>query len=409
MEDQVFSSTADNSSALSDLSKDRDFFTETTTGLSPLTDFVTAHYLRDYIPRGGSKMKFVTGRSGSGKTHFLQAMLQDARANGFLTVSFSARDVWLHDFKEIYLEILRQCDIESIMEGCARQIITEMGYDPSQIEEGKNFMDHLSERGEADPISRGEIRGLLRKYFTKNPMLDNNFASCCSLLTGGILGHPVLEASSKEMILAFLHGDKTIKLAQLRALGLSPSRITKFNARHLLRSLAQVVHLGGWSGVMIFIDDLEMLMNRAAGSAMRYTKLRRNDAYESIRQLIDDIDNMQYIMFLFGADRSLMDDENVGMKTYQALWLRVQNEIVSTRFNKFSDILDMDRYAQEFYTEEVLAEMSGKMARALADRGVQAKALEAEEIPELTERARFGGIGLPYLVRHAVTSGLEEN
>ena len=409
MEDQVFSSTADNSSALADLSKDRDFFTETTTGLSPLTDFVTAHYLRDYIPRGGSKMKFVTGRSGSGKTHFLQAMLQDARANGFLTVSFSARDVWLHDFKEIYLEILRQCDIESIMKGCARQIITEMGYDPSQIEEGKNFMDHLSERGEADPISRGEIRGLLRKYFTKNPMLDNNFASCCSLLTGGILGHPVLEASSKEMILAFLHGDKTIKLAQLRALGLSPSRITKFNARHLLRSLAQVVHLGGWSGVMIFIDDLEMLMNRAAGSAMRYTKLRRNDAYESIRQLIDDIDNMQYIMFLFGADRSLMDDENVGMKTYQALWLRVQNEIVSTRFNKFSDILDMDRYAQEFYTEEVLAEMSGKMARALADRGVQAKALEAEEMPELTERARFGGIGLPYLVRHAVTSGLEEN
>ena len=142
---------------------------------------------------------------------------------------------------------------------------------------------------------------------------------------------------------------------------------------------------------------------------MRYTKLRRNDAYESIRQLIDDIDNMKYIMFLFGADRSLMDDENVGMKTYQALWLRVQNEIVSTRFNKFSDILDMDRYAQEFYTEELLAEMSGKMARALADRGVQAKALEAEEIPELTERARFGGIGLPYLVRHAVTSGLEED
>lgn len=409
MEDQVICRTSDRDPAVADLPKDIEFLTETTTGLSPLTDFVTEHYLCDYIVRGGSKMKFVTGRRGSGKTHFLQYMMGKALENGFLTVSFSAREVWLHDFKEIYLEILRQCDIERIMEGCARQIITEMGYDPSQIEEGKNFMDHLSERGEADPISRGEIRGLLRKYFTKNPMLDNNFASCCSLLTGGILGHPVLEASSKEMILAFLHGDKTIKLAQLRALGLSPSRITKFNARHLLRSLAQVVHLGGWSGVMIFIDDLEMLMNRAAGSAMRYTKLRRNDAYESIRQLIDDIDNMQYIMFLFGADRSLMDDENVGMKTYQALWLRVQNEIVSTRFNKFSDILDMDRYAQEFYTEEVLAEMSGKMARALADRGVQAKALEAEEIPELTERARFGGIGLPYLVRHAVTSGLEED
>ena len=408
MEDQVLRGTIDRIPALAELPRDREFLTGTTTGLSSLTDFVTEHYLCDYIARGGSKMKFVTGRSGSGKTHFLQYMMGKALENGFLTVSFSARDVWLHDFKEIYLEILRQCDIERIMEGCARQIITEMGYDPSQIEEGKNFMDHLSERGEADPISRGEIRGLLRKYFTKNPLLDNNFACCCSLLAGGILGHPVLESSSRELILAFLHGDKTVKLAQLRALGLSPSRITKYNARHLLRSLAQVAHMGGWSGITVFIDDLEILMNRSAGSAMRYTKLRRNDAYESIRQLIDDIDNMQHIMFLFGADRSLMDDENVGMKTYQALWLRIQNEIVSARFNRFADILDLDRYAQEFYSGEVLEEMSRKMAEALEARGIRARALGQEEISELIERARFGGIGLPYLVGHAVTFGMEE-
>ncbi len=386
----------------------REYIEQTTTGLQLLTDFVTKHYLCDYIVRGGSKIKFVTGRNGSGKTHFLLYMKKEAQDHGFLPVFFSARDVWLHDFKEIYLEILRQCDIEHILEGCACQIIREMGYDPAQIGEGKNFMDFLSERGEADPISRGEIRGLLRKYFTKNPLLDNNFACCCSLLTGGILGHPVLEASSRELILAFLHGDKTVKLSQLRALGLSPSRITKYNARHLLRSLAQTAHMGGWSGITVMIDDLEILMNRAAGSGIRYTKLRRNDAYESIRQLIDDIDNMQYIMFLFGMDRNLMDDENIGMKTYQALWLRVQNEIVSVRFNKFADILDLDQYAQEYYTEEVLTEMSEKAAEELAGSGLQARALGRDEISDLMDRARFGGIGLPGLVRYAAAGGLEE-
>ncbi len=386
----------------------REYIEQTTTGLQLLTDFVTKHYLCDYIVRGGSKIKFVTGRNGSGKTHFLLYMKKEAQDHGFLPVFFSARDVWLHDFKEIYLEILRQCDIEHILEGCACQIIREMGYDPAQIGEGKNFMDFLSERGEADPISRGEIRGLLRKHFTKNPLLDNNFACCCSLLTGGILGHPVLEASSRELILAFLHGDKTVKLSQLRALGLSPSRITKYNARHLLRSLAQTAHMGGWSGITVMIDDLEILMNRAAGSGIRYTKLRRNDAYESIRQLIDDIDNMQYIMFLFGMDRNLMDDENIGMKTYQALWLRVQNEIVSVRFNKFADILDLDQYAQEYYTEEVLTEMSEKAAEELAASGLQARALGRDEISDLMDRARFGGIGLPGLVRYAAAGGLEE-
>lgn len=380
------------------------FLKKMTAGLDPLTAFLSDQYLDHYICLGGSKMKFVTGRSGSGKTHFSMRMLDEAADRGFMTVSFSAKDVWLHDFREIYLEILRQCDIEHILKGCADQIVRELGYDPAQIGPGKSFMDHLSEKGEADPISRGEIRSALRTYFTKNPLLDNNFACCCSILTGGILGHPVLEPASRDLVLSYLYGDKSVKLGQLRTLGLSPSRVTKVNARHLLRSLAEVVHLAGYKGLIVSVDDLEMVMNRAAGSAMRYTKLRRNDAFESIRQLIDDIDNMRYIMFLFGFERGLMDNENTGFKTYQALWMRIQNEVVSTRFNRFADIIDLDRYAEESYTEDVLIEMSGKIARVLTDLGRSVKMLDREKAGELLERSKFGGIGLPYLVAREVLS-----
>ncbi len=380
------------------------FLKKMTAGLDPLTAFLSDQYLDHYICLGGSKMKFVTGRSGSGKTHFSMRMLDEAADRGFITVSFSAKDVWLHDFREIYLEILRQCDIEHILQGCADQIVRELGYDPAQIGPGKSFMDHLSEKGEADPISRGEIRSALRTYFTKNPLLDNNFACCCSILTGGILGHPVLEPASRDLVLSYLYGDKSVKLGQLRTLGLSPSRVTKVNARHLLRSLAEVVHLAGYKGLIVSVDDLEMVMNRAAGSAMRYTKLRRNDAFESIRQLIDDIDNMRYIMFLFGFERGLMDNENTGFKTYQALWMRIQNEVVSTRFNRFADIIDLDRYAEESYTEDVLIEMSGKIARVLTDLGRSVKMLDREKAGELLERSKFGGIGLPYLVAREVLS-----
>lgn len=164
------------------------------------------------------------------------------------------------------------------------------------------------------------------------------------------------------------------------------------------------MHRAGYRGLIVCIDDLEMVMNRAAGSAMRYTKLRRNDAFESIRQLIDDIDNMRYIMFLFGFERSLMDNENTGFKTYQALWMRIQNEVVSTRFNRFADIIDLDRYAEEFYTEDVLIEMSGKIAQVLSDYGRPAKILDKEKAGGLLERSKFGGIGLPYLVVREVLS-----
>ena len=41
---------------------------EISTGLDSLEDFIALHYLENYIPVGGSKIKFITGRPGSGNT-----------------------------------------------------------------------------------------------------------------------------------------------------------------------------------------------------------------------------------------------------------------------------------------------------------------------------------------------------
>ncbi len=380
---------------------------EITAGLDSLTGFLNEQYLQSYIPAGGSKIKCVTGRPGCGKTHFSQVMLKAADAAGFLTVSFSAKKVWLHDFREIYLEILRQCDIERVLSGCANQIIREMGYDPNAIQSGQNLMDFLAERGEGDPLSKGEIRAALRTYFTRNPRLDNTFAGCCQLLTGGLLGHPLLENANRELIWGYLHGDKSVKLSQMRALGLSASGITKYNARHLLRSLCEVVRLAGYQGLLIVIDDMETLLNRAPGDAIRYTKLRREDTYESIRQLIDDIDSMRNVMFLLCFRRELMDDDSYGMKSYQALWMRIQNEAISTRFNRFADIIDLDRYADEMYNAELLCEMSRKLAWTLIEAEKDLTPVNREQAKEIMDRAEFGGLGLPYLMNRALVEGGE--
>ncbi len=380
------------------------------TGNESLTSFIGKHYFTDYLPQGGSKIKFITGRPGSGKTHLSRLLCADADKNGYLTVSFSAKNVCLYDFREIYLEILRQCDIEKVLSGCADAIIRSMDYDPAQVGEGKAFMDYLSEKGEADALSRSEIRTALRSFFTKNPRLDNSFACCCSLLTGSILGHPVLEPSNRELLLKYLYGDKTVKLSQLRALGLSPSRITKYNARHLLRSLAETVHLGGYSGLLICVDDMEQVAAKSSQGIIKYTKLRRDDTYESIRQLIDDIDSMRYIMFLFACGRELIDNESSGFKSYPALWMRIQNEVVGSRFNHFADILDLDRYADQAYTPYILCEMSSALADALnsSAEGVYSPIGE-ETALSLTDRARYGALGLPYLVNRAVVEGCDDH
>ena len=375
---------------------------ELSAGLDSFLSFLGSNYLKTYLPEGGSKVKFVTGRPGSGKTHLSLCLLRDAEALGYLTVRFSAKEIWLHDFREIYLEILRQCDIERVLNDCASQIIREQGYDPTEFGPQQRLLDYLAERGEGDALSKSEIRTSLRRFFTRNPLLDTCFAACCSLLTGDLLGYPVLEQANRELILAYLMGSKTVKPAQMRALGIPSAGINKYNARFLLRSLCEVIHLSGHPGLLVIIDDLEALLQRGGEERIRYSKMRREDAYESIRQLIDDIDNMRYVMFLLCADRTLMDDENYGMKSYQALWLRVQNEVVSTRFNRFADIIDMDRYADEAYDLQVLQQMAQRLIRVMHASGIDAVMPEPAEFERIMERAEYGGIGLPYLVNRAI-------
>lgn len=191
----------------------------------------------------------------------------------------------------------------------------------------------------------------------------------------------------------------------MRAVGITPSKVTKYNARYLLRSLAELVHMSGFSGMLITVDDMERLMNRSAEEVIRYTKMKREDAYESIRQLIDDIDNMHYLLFILSFDRELIDHESYGLKSYQALWMRIQNEIVSKRMNRFGDILDLDRLADQVYTPEILREMSEKLADVLASNGIPAAAISEADAEELEEAALYGSLGLPYLVNRKVLTG----
>lgn len=365
-------------------------------GVSFLTEFWQEKYLQEYIKNGGSKIKFVTGRQGSGKTHFLGLMTAAAKKENYKTARFSAKEIWLHDFKDIYVEILRQCDIMVCLEAVSHQLIEQMGFHYQDIPDGMRFIDYLSQNDSSDAITKREIRSLLRKLFLDNPLMDNNFALACSMLTGSILGYPVLEEQNKELLLAWLEGDRSIKLSQLRALDFYPSRITKYNARHMLRSLAELVHMGGYSGLFVTIDDMEILISRSSLEPVHYTKVKREDTYESIRQLIDDIDSMRNIMFVYAFDRELLDNENAGVKSYQALWMRIQNEIVGERFNRFADMIDMDRLAAQEYTPDVIVAMSERMAN-VQDNTVH-EPLNQEAARQLIERARMGAVGIPQLV-----------
>lgn len=383
----------------------REILQEISVGSEFIMDFWKEKYLANYLARGGSKIKFVTGRTGSGKTHFLEILAMEAENMGYISVSLSARKLWIHDFKEIYTAILLQVNLLERLQLCSHEVIRQLGYDPEIIPEDISFADYLSSQGLLDPLTKREIRQQLDKLFLANPLIDNNFALACAMLTGGILGHPTLEEANSKLLMLWLEGSREAKLSSLRRLGLSPSKITKYNARHMLRSLVEVCCLAGFKGLVISIDNMEVLVGADSAEAIHYSRLKREDAYESIRELIDEIDTLKHIMFVFSFDRSLMDDDVRGLKSYQALWMRIQNEIEGKRFNRFADIVDLDRLIDEVYTPENIIKMSTRLGQVINRFDAGATLISWNTAEELHARSRFGKVSLP---RKVVLTTLQE-
>ena len=105
-------------------------------------------------------------------------------------------------------------------------------------------------------------------------------------------------------------------------------------------------------------------------------------------------------MFVYAFDRELIDHENAGLKSYQALWMRIQNEIVGERFNRFLDMVDLDRLAAQEYTPDVIIAMSESLAHLKNQSS--AAPLDMDTAAEIVSQSKTGNIGIPRLIQMAM-------
>ena len=97
-------------------------------GIEFLTDFWKEQYLKQFIAKGGSKIKFITeGRVAEKATPF-PLFTSLAKQEGYLALRLSAKDVWLNDMRDLYLSILKEADIEA--SSGSRRVIEQMGQIP---------------------------------------------------------------------------------------------------------------------------------------------------------------------------------------------------------------------------------------------------------------------------------------
>ena len=316
------------------------------------------YYLDDYIACGGSKVKFLTGKPGSGKTHALLLLLEEARQRGYVTFFASARHMRLNKFDSLYQAILETVDVESLVSSYCANVISRLGYDPAQLDQGQDFFSWAQARGRAPDSLRREIQEKLDELYLDRK-LNHNFALAFTQLCAHHLGLRRLADGQQDTLREWLKG-RPLPARSLKPLKIF-TRVNKYNARHMMASFLHLLRLCGRPGLCAMVDDLNALLERGPEGRALYGRAARNEVYESLRQLVDDFAGFAGAFFVFAGQTELIHDEKGGFKSYEALWMRIQNEVTGMRPNKFADLFNQDHLVKEIFTGETCLELQQKI------------------------------------------------
>lgn len=320
-------------------------------------NFWREYYLEDYTAGGGSKVKFLTGKPGSGKTHALLLLLEEARRLGYIAVYIDAHQVPLNKFDSIYQAVLDVVDVESLVTGYCGAVVERLGYHPGQIPPGQNFFNWAQVQGRAaDPLRR-ELQESLDALY-QDRKVNHNFATAFTQLCAHYLGIRCLAPEQKNILTDWLKG-RPLPVKLLKPLKIF-TRVDKYNARHMMASLLYLLRLCGRRGMCVAVDSLEALLERGPAGRALYGKTARNEVYESLRQLVDDFAGFEGAFFVFAGRPELIHDEKGGFKSYEALWMRIQNEVTGSRPNKFADLFSQDALVKEFLTVGMCLELQDR-------------------------------------------------
>lgn len=326
-------------------------------------NFWRDYYLDDYIAAGGSKVKFLIGKPGSGKTHALLLMLEEARRLGYVTFYADARRMRLNKFDSLYQAVLDGVDVDDMVTSYCHTVVESLGYQAGQLAPGQDFFSWAQAQGRAADSLRREIQEKLDTLY-QDRRINRSFALAFTQLCAHHLGSRRLAEEQQDVLREWLKG-RSLPARVLKPLKIF-TRIDKYNARHMMASFLYLLRLCGRRGLCAAVDDLSALLERGPEGRALYGRSARNEVYESLRQLVDDFAGFEGAFFVFAGRTELLHDEKSGFKSYEALWMRVQNEVAGTRPNKFADLFSQDQLVKEFFTAETCLALQRRLNDVLS-------------------------------------------
>lgn len=292
-------------------------------------DLIDREYLRGFIADGGGVVKFVEGEAER-LADIQEGLSALARQSGFAFCRIDASRTRIHMIQDVFFAISRSLDWAALARTFLEGMVERNGYRWPKPGAAATFAEVAAANGIEERLFRLELNRWMTEEIMRDRSISQDFRVAVSQLCLAGLEPADSYVEGAAPVLEWLRGE-------LRAIGalrqiFITSRITRHNARAMLRSLCRWLRLCGGNGLCLALDIRQVLHIAAAdGDLLRYSAAAVIDAFEALRQLIDDSEAFEALLVVVLADDALTsDDPKRSLNAYAALRMRVSDDVRAT-------------------------------------------------------------------------------
>jgi P-loop Domain of unknown function (DUF2791) len=296
-------------------------------------DFLEHEYLETFVAEGGAAVKFVVAPAGDSPDELSVELDQRASKLGYLTTRVDAAATRIHMVDQVWFAIASQVDWPALAAHAVRAAFSQAAY-PVPVDSSAVSVESVAAHYgvDAGELSRDVNRVLQARIYHEYTMVQE-FRTAMLRLCQAQLGTGQVTEAEAAAVLAWLRGD--LQHISVLKSALIFRKIGRHNARQLIFSLCHWLTINGRTGLLLELDARRLGFARRPlpeeRSGLYYTKAAVLDAYEMLRQLIDNTDELSHCCVVVLVAGEFLTDDNRGVDAYQALKLRIHDEVRDRR------------------------------------------------------------------------------
>ena len=259
-------------------------------------------------------IRFVSGSWGAGKTHFFRQLREVAFGEDLLVsnVELDVNNTALNKFERVFYAIVTSIETPS---GLEQERPTDSAPFGLVLQEGLGVLG-AGIRDISHEITHENYSKAIEKLMACHG-IDIDFKKIVQQFWATYLPEspdPATIEQTRAELLQWFAGEGTVGTYRKR-FGVT-KMVSKDNAKLMLQSLAEFVHLAGYRGLLILFDEAEQ-----AYSIMRKSALRA--AHNNLLSLINNIEKLKGLFLLYATTPDFYTDPKHGIVIYGALAGRI--------------------------------------------------------------------------------------